>query len=80
MERHLAAADSKRSVLLGKNLTDIHRQVDIEFSLGIFGFGNVLVERVWIDDVIDGRAAAGPQKSVVEVLANHDVVAADLGE
>ena len=78
MECHFTTSDSKRSVPLGHDLADIHRQVDIELATRLLRFGNLIVQGIKIDNVVDGRSATRSQEPVVHFLADHDVVDADL--
>ncbi len=80
VEGHFAAADAKGPIRLAKNLADIHREIDIELGSILLALDNLLMERVWIDNVIDGGAAAGSKESIIEILADHDVIDADFRE
>ena len=74
MESHLATAYSKRSIALAENLADVHSEIDVELGAVLFGIDDLFVQRVWIDDVVDGRSTAGAKESIVEILADHDVI------
>lgn len=77
MERDEASADA---VLLGLAFSHVLPDVHLEFDVELAAVTHLFLEVLAVDDVVDRRPEAGAKKSILHVLADHDVVTAAFSE
>lgn len=76
VERDLAPPHAKLAALFLELLTDLQFKIDVELAARL----DLLLHIFGVDDVIHRRPHARPEKLVVHLLADHDVIAAAFRE